>query len=287
MTASRAPAATADAAPDPALSVGARRPLGAYTDAAGRAREIVTRPGADASVLVIDEDAATLGDRRLVAHLSADEPAENAALVARLYLADPAGRFARPVSVEDLTGAPGARRGDGMLLDARGGAYRLSLRPGAWGGGELRWTVTGPDGAPTRIVGLRDVVGALESYQPACAMTEQAVRLPPDPLVSTLALVGELERLRRSTTVLNRALREAVQAAVAEGQSLSQIAARCGRAKSPRTKPNVGDTSWLARRIGLMPEAGREAPSPWIHTELLAVIARDGLGLDPRQVEPA
>src|SRR3954466_14584611 len=63
MTGSPAPSATAGAARAPRPARCARRPLGAY-DRDGRRREIVARPGAYASVLVIDEDAATLGDRR-------------------------------------------------------------------------------------------------------------------------------------------------------------------------------------------------------------------------------
>src|SRR3954453_21895200 len=101
MTASPASAAPADATPDAAPIRAARRPLGAYTDRAGRRREIVLRPAAHGTALVIDEDAATLSDRRLVAHLEPDEPDVNAALVCRLYLAAPHGRFARPVQPED------------------------------------------------------------------------------------------------------------------------------------------------------------------------------------------
>src|SRR4051795_2397124 len=111
MTASPAPAAAADA-PTPALRRPARRPLGAYVEAAGRRRETASRPGARGSVLVIDEDAATLGDRRLVAHLPCDEPATNALLVCRLYVADPGGRSARPVVDEDWARAPGVRPPD-------------------------------------------------------------------------------------------------------------------------------------------------------------------------------
>jgi hypothetical protein len=92
---------------------------------------------------------------------------------------------------------------------------------------------------------------------------------------------------RPANLALGDALRAAVEAAVADGVSLSQIALRCGHVKSRRTRPRVGDTSWLGRRIGLLPETGQEEPSPWIHADVLAVIARDGLGLDPRQVEPA
>ncbi len=59
-------------------------------------------PATAGSVLVLDRDATTLGDRRLLAHLAPDEPPENAALVCRLYLEDtcwalvPAGGAERP-----------------------------------------------------------------------------------------------------------------------------------------------------------------------------------------------
>ena len=53
--------------------------LGRYIDWQGRAREILARPGAGGSVLVVDRDSGTRSDDRLVAHLAADEPAENAA----------------------------------------------------------------------------------------------------------------------------------------------------------------------------------------------------------------
>src|SRR3954470_14496518 len=108
MTASGAPAATADATLDPFTRRCARRPLGAYTDPCGRRREIVARPGAYGSVLVIDEDARTLSDRRLVAHLPCDEPDANALVVCELYLADPAARFGRPVVADDWRRSPGA-----------------------------------------------------------------------------------------------------------------------------------------------------------------------------------
>src|SRR3954447_5360352 len=107
MTGSPAPAATAGAARHPRPAPSPRPPLGAY-DRDGRRREIVTRPGAYGSVLVIDEDAQTLADRRLVAHLPCDEPTANAVLVCRLYLADPHGRVARAVVADDWRRAPGA-----------------------------------------------------------------------------------------------------------------------------------------------------------------------------------
>src|SRR3954454_15940658 len=132
MTATGARAATARAVTDHARAGCPRRPLGAY-DRDGRRREIVARPGAYASVLVIDEDAATLGDRRLVAHLPCDEPAANALVVCELYLADPAARFARPVVADDWRRSPGAlpralETGSPVALsDAAGRSYRLAV----------------------------------------------------------------------------------------------------------------------------------------------------------------
>src|SRR4051812_50179140 len=107
MTASSAPAAPAGVARDPVPRRPARRPLGAYQDPDGRRREIVARPGAYGSVLVIDEDARTLGDRRLVAHLPCDEPAANARLVCELYLPDPHPP-PPPVAAADWPPPPGA-----------------------------------------------------------------------------------------------------------------------------------------------------------------------------------
>src|SRR4051794_16067653 len=123
MTASGA-SATALVARDRSAARCPRRPLAAY-DRDGRRREIVARPGAYGSVLVIDEDARTLADRRLVAHLPCDEPAANALVVCELYLADPDGRSARPVLSADWRRAPGASAGpdppaaDRELVDDR------------------------------------------------------------------------------------------------------------------------------------------------------------------------
>jgi len=60
---------------------------------------------------------------------------------------------------------------------------------------------------------------------------------------------------------------------------------RCGRVKRDRRGNVSGETSWLARRLGLLPEGGERVPTPWIHSEVLALIARRGLGLCPREVE--
>ena len=83
--------------------------LGGYRDDAGRERALITRPGAGGSALVIDQDAGTLADRRLVAHLAADEPAANARIAADLYLGEPDGRFARPLEDRDWLSLPDSR----------------------------------------------------------------------------------------------------------------------------------------------------------------------------------
>jgi hypothetical protein len=91
-----------------------------------------------------------------------------------------------------------------------------------------------------------------------------------------------------SHIVLNRGLREAVVDAVTcNAVTLSEIAIRCGRIKREENGKESGETSWLARRIGLLPEGGHEAPTPWVSSHVLALIARDGLGVAPREVEVA
>jgi hypothetical protein len=101
-------------------------------------------------------------------------------------------------------------------------------------------------------------------------------------------LRAELVRVQNSPIVLNRGLREAVLAKVEREQlSMSEIAIRCGRVKHDRRGTESGETSWLARRLGLLPEAGHGAPTPWIHSDVLALIARDGLGISPREAEVA
>jgi hypothetical protein len=105
-------------------------------------------------------------------------------------------------------------------------------------------------------------------------------------VASTAVLAAELSRVQRSPIVLNRGLREAVLARVVnEGLSMSEIALRCGRVKNDARGGESGETSWLARRLGLVPEGGKGKPTPWIHSDVLALIARRGLGASPREVE--
>jgi hypothetical protein len=293
---------------DRAPGRGGRGPLGRYTDPEGRPREVVARPGFASSVLVVDRDAITFGDRRLVAHLAADEPSGNAELVCRRYLEDSRGRpCRRAVTREDLEAAPFAESAEqaelaseaecpmaaasatGILRDGSGRAHRLGLVAGGMSIPELRWLRCSPpgDGARPEPVSVREAIAALESYEPVRALTLRALaRHGNDPRVSVTAVRAELERVQASRTVLNRGLREAVLAAVqARRVSMSEVAIRCGRIKYDHRGNASGETSWLARRLGIMPEGGVSAPTPWVHSDVLALVARRGLGIDPREVE--
>lgn len=279
-----------------------RDPLGRYIDAAGRAREVIAGLRGDGCVLVVDRDALTLGDRRLVALLAVEEPMENAALVCTHYLRDARRGRCRRVTAEDLIGKPvlaegeesrgfvsaidltGRRRGTGENV-----VYRLELGCTDTAARELRWyrhSRPGSPAAPTPVC-LRETVGALERYEPVCGLTRRALaRYRDDANVSTAVLRGELERLCDSPIVLNRKLRQTVLVAIERhGLSLSEIAIRCGRVKRDSKGNTSGETSWLARRVGILPESGSSRPTPWVHSDVLALIARNGLGISPREVE--
>ncbi len=282
----------------PAPRRGARRvrTLGSYSDGEGRRREVVARAGSSGTLLVIDRDEASGREERLVAHLGADEPAGNAALVCRGYLRGglgPAGPC-RPLTPQDASTVPfpdeaaGPRAesavGEVVAIDGLGAAYMLAPCSSRMSIPELRWCRA--QGAP-RPVSLREAIGALEDYEPLCAVTREAVRRHrDDQSLSTTVLQAELERVARSPIVLNRRLREAVLAVVERGElSMSEIAIRCGRVKRDRKGNRSGETSWLARRLGLLAEGGSARPTPWVHSDVLGLIAREGLGLAPREVE--
>lgn len=270
-----------------------------YANWLGAAREIVAQAGFAGSVLVLDRDASTLGDRRLVAHLAADEPPENAMIVARCYLAQAqSGRCrCRPFTAADLQRSPFSGdaydevevvdRASGVrAMDRLGDRYELCRLQTGMSIPELRWSRCRGEDEP-RPVSAREAIAQLESYEPIRALTRRALdRHDTDESVSTTVLRGELARVQESPIVLNRGLRAAVRAAVErEGLSMSEIAIRCGRIKRDACGNASGETSWLARRLGLLPEGGRHAPTPWIHSNVLALIARDGLGVSPREVE--
>jgi hypothetical protein len=276
-----------------------QRLLARYRESSGCRREVIAVPAVQGTMLVVDRCSGSLADERLVAHLGADEPPGNAALICESYLRDSARGRCRRVVGEDLTRDPyreePSRATDRPVpsapreLRARGEriVFRLSLVP-TYPTSELRWHRVAAAGVGrARRVSLREVTGALESYEPACELTRAALaRHTSDAQVSVSALRNELVRLRESPIVLNRGLREAVLDAIElERLSMSEIALRCGRSKRD-SKGNVsGETSWLARRLGLVAESGAARPTPWVHTDVLALIARSGIGVSPHEVE--
>jgi hypothetical protein len=282
--------------------------IAAYTDDHSRRRELVRLTGAAATTLVIDRIAdlpADGDDARLVAHLAADEPAENARTVARLYLAGANARRCRSLTPADLrlafgegaaseepahaTDTPASQNGasaTARLLDSSGNVYRLAPSAGSLSIPELRWCRTPVDGAAPEPVSVRSVIGALESYEPALGLTRAAVRRHADDARLSVAVLRlEYQRATTSPIVLNRGLRDAVQRQIATGDvTMSEIAIRCGRVRHGERGSVSGETSWLARRVGLVAEAGHAQPTPWVHTDVLALISR-ALCVSPREVE--
>jgi len=278
--------------------------LGRYTDPEGHPRQVVALPGARGSVLVVDRDTNTLGDRCLVAHLAADESQENASLICEHYLRDPAGRWCRRVTPADLEivpfadaeeiesqaeALPSAMALTTGLTDKQGCTYRLELRSTGMSIPELRWCrcASAAELESSEPISMREAIASLESYEPVRTLTHRALALHrDDPEVSIAMLRAERTRMDSSKIVLNRGLRRAVlAAAAAQDLSMSEIAARCGRVKHDSRGKESGETSWLARRLGIAPEGGESTPTPWIHSDVLALIARCGLGISPREVE--
>jgi hypothetical protein len=278
--------------------------LASYTDRAGRRREVLALPGHGASVLVLDRDAATWGDRRLVAHLAADEPLENALFVCRDYMRDPRPGRCRALAPEDLLTTPfptgdeqGDRRernllpapGTDALSDRHGARHRLAPVAAGLGIPELRWCcLRAEGGCESQPESVRDAIACMDGYEPVRELTVRALeRHRDDTTVSVAVLRSELRRIDASRIVLNRGLRRAVLHAMrTQGLSLSEIAFRCGRIKRDGKGNCSGETSWLSRRVGIAPESGGDGqPTPWIHSEVLALIAREGLGIAPREVE--
>jgi hypothetical protein len=287
--------------PLPASALVGATPLERYIDHRGFAREVICCPGADGTRLVIDRLTRTRSDQRLVAHLAADEPPQNASIVCSLYLADERPCRCRRLTLRDFEITPfasGAIRllgelhtatvatDESVLLDQHGSSYALQEVRADLSIPELRWTRRSQDDHPDEAISLREVIGGLERYEPMRSITVGALTAHGcNPDISTAILRGELARLDTARIVLNRGLREAVLVAIRRGLSMSEIAIRCGRYKRGPHDGVSGETSWLARRIGLRPEGGKDAPTPWIHSETLALIARQGLGISPSEVE--
>lgn len=274
-----------------------------YTAADGDAREVLLLDGAAGSLLVVDRDAVFGNDVRLVAHISADEPQANASIACKVFVrhataevircrplvAEDFSALARGEFVEEEDGHEGVHA-HAELRDRFGRVYRLDPRANGPSIPELRWRrrPTAARSEPAQTMSVREVIAHLEAYSAVCALTRRALAegaRRDDLSVATLRM--EFVRVLRSPIVLNRKLRETVLAlSAAQDLSMSEIAIRCGRVKRDRAGNISGETSWLARRLGILPEGGRDAPTPWIHTDVLALIARRGLGLSPREVEP-
>jgi hypothetical protein len=286
----------------------AERLLGSYVDLDGSRHELLAWNGAANSTLVVDRREASPRSPLLVAHLAADEPAENAEIVAADYLERArTGRCrCRPLGPDDLRCAPALEEREELELAARvvcvpeprsgaGDLFVIAPQPVTESLAQLRWWRARPRCPAAqdhglqdiRAVSLREAVGVLESYEPLRAMTRAAIeRAQSREGLSTTMLRAELARVQRSPIVLNRALREAVLASVQRAElSMSEIAIRCGRVKHDCRGNASGETSWLARRLGLLPEGGQSAPTPWVHSDVLGLIARRGLGIAPREVE--
>ena len=271
--------------------------LGCYEDrSSGALREIASLPAAGGSRLLVDRLLGAGGDARLLAHLAADEPSENARLICAMYLADERRGTCRPLRGEDFERAAiddpwlgDAALAQELLRDGEGFTYAIREVAGSGSIPELRWTRTSdPDcDALLEAVSLRGVIGRFENYEPMRSMTARALAAyARNAQVSTVTLRGELARLNSSRIVLNRGLREALAERVAGGQvTMSEIAIRCDRVKRDARGNVAGETSWLGRRVGLLPESGAQAPTPWVHSDVLALIARQGLGISPVDVE--
>jgi hypothetical protein len=179
--------------------------------------------------------------------------------------------------------------GDEWPVDRNGFRYQLEPLLGGTSIPQLRWLrysvqTAASDCATVRV---RGVIAGLESYEPVRTLTVRALAdAHARPALATSTLRAELVRALQSPIVLNRKLREVVVASMTRDRlTMSEIAMRCGRIKRDGNGNESGETSWLARRLGILAEAGRGAPTPWIHSDVLALIARSGLGISPREVE--
>jgi hypothetical protein len=279
-------------APNPAPSSENPTLLGSYLSEKGALCEIRLLITTDGRRRVIDTSAG--GDEiRLVGALFPEEPSGNAQLLCNTYLAErgyrrPCQRLTLADLDPDENVAETPEDLPAELSDGDGRRYRITTIEHPDGRHEAAWVclLPGADLQSGEPITLRDVVGRLQNYEPAYAMTADAHEATrADLRLVTHELRRELDRLQASPIVLNRRLREVVLDRVARGEvSLSGIALRCGRVKRS-SRAEWGDTSWLLRRIGQVPEGGQSQPTPWVHTDVLALIARDGLGISPCEVE--
>ncbi len=162
------------------------RLLATFRDSRGGEREVLARPGAFGTVAVIDRAAGCRQDSVLVAELFPEEPAGNADLICALYVADCARRQLRCAHhnpardpappIDEQRGRAGGKGAPEELSDAAGQLYRLELTRTKMTIPELRWLRAPAAGCRGDAVSVRDVVAALQSYEPVLTLTMRAAR---------------------------------------------------------------------------------------------------------------
>jgi len=267
--------------------------LGRYRGCERDQRELRCLHLPDGRRLVVDWRSDRRADARLVGALATDEPPENAAVLASVYLDDPSRGRCRALRAGDLQAAPqrpqqdeAGGEPDEPLRDQDGSIYMIDTVACGKSHRELRWARRARGEEGWHPICLREIISHLQAYEPTRSRTLRAIaRHEHDEDVSVCRLRDELQRVDSSRIVLNKRLREAVLERVERGESLSEIALRCGRTKRHREGNISGETSWLSRRIGVLAEGGRAEATPWVHSDVLALIAREGLDLCPVEVE--
>jgi hypothetical protein len=267
--------------------------LGRYRERRHDQRELRCIHLPDGCRLLVDWRSDRRADARLVGELAADEPSENAGLLASVYLSDPSRGRCRALRDGDLRVAPQRPQQendddpDEPLRDEHGALYAIhTIGRHGKSHRELRWARWAPEEEDWHPICLRDVISHVQAYEPARSLTLRAIAWHArEEGISVCRLQEELRRVDFSPIVLNKRLREAVLQRVERGESLSEIAMRCGRSKRNRDGSVSGETSWLSRRIGVRAEGGQVETTPWVHSDVLALIARNGLDLCPVEVE--
>ncbi|MHB8492637.1 MAG: hypothetical protein ACYDA6_10565 [Solirubrobacteraceae bacterium] len=253
--------------------------LGAYRDPQGTRRTLLMVRSGKGSTLVIDRRDGPDSDMRLVGHLASDESIDAAHTLAKLYRDDPTHGRCRALQLEDLYTTPYERPQpidtDAELADAGGKRYRLakvSDRGNSADAAAWSWVTIGPHGRYAPVT-LRDVIGAVEEYDPARRMTV-ALLARDEP--GTSKLRDELRRLDHGNRVLVRGLRERAVAAVERGDvTWTTLAQRVQSTTSARA-----ETTYVQRRLGLRPEQPGGLCARWMNHDTFMRFAA-ALGVDP------
>ena len=242
--------------------------LGRYTERDTEARrEIAHLPIADGSVLVVDRLSGTHGDARLLARLAADEPDENAQILCALYLEDESRGRCRPVTAADLDAAPTTETPDACavreLRDDDGILYRVQTVAMDRRFPELRWTrsILALPAERFETVRLREVIARFEDYEPARSITAHALATHRSDRTSQPAAWrpssrGSLRARSSSTVGYAKPSSHVSPGAIDDERDRHSLRPR----QAGPSRQTSGETSWLARRIGLA-SGGRGGPA--------------------------